>query len=84
MMTLGKRLTETEQRLFDVLSDGFVHSIPELLRTCMDDDGFLKTSNILPHISNLRRKIDSQGLVISHVMVNGRGYQMTRRIVRDE
>jgi DNA-binding response OmpR family regulator len=51
--------TPTEQRMLDLLSDGFVHTKEELKRCLWDELARIETVQV--HISNLRKKLRPQG-----------------------
>lgn len=52
--------TPTEQRMLNILNDGFRHSKKELA-TCLDDE-LTEAKTILWHLFNLRRKLKPKGL----------------------
>lgn len=57
--------TPTEERIFDLLSDGHPHSRDELFK-CLTDD-LADTSAIRPHLTRLRGKINPKGFDILYV-----------------
>ena len=83
-MILGvdeRAFTETQRKIFRMLSDGAVHTKEELVQNCLFDEmGALR--NVAPHICMLRRKLP-KGILIVHVSpggTRGKGYQMVRHI----
>lgn len=64
MLTMLK-LTPTEARLCEVLSDGLSHRVEELEECCGDSDA-------LPtHLSNLRRKLEPAGRTVWRINEQG-------------
>lgn len=51
--------TPTEKRILELLSDGRPHKRQEV-HACLDDD-LASLKSITPHISRIRRKINTQG-----------------------
>ncbi len=78
-----KQFTPTEQRFYDLFSDGSPHSILELIR-CLHDWESGEKQNVKVQISSLRKKIRGQGLEILIQYVGGRGLgkKMHYRMVR--
>lgn len=84
-MMLGLNLegfTKTEKKILDLLLDGRVHSMSEIISVCFDE--FAISANVHPHIHHVRRKLVDKGLLLNFVVTNGRervrGYQLSRRI----
>lgn len=77
-------LTPTERRMYEVLSDGSLHSSHELHGCLLDDMG--PVSNVKPHLTHLRKKLREHGLNIT--CVNGSGlpphYYLSRPISHRE
>jgi DNA-binding response OmpR family regulator len=71
-----QKLTPTERRLLDFLSDGRAHTARELIDGCLDPLSELNALHF--HIHRLRLKVMDHGLVVA----NGRrtGYQLCRRL----
>lgn len=81
------KFTRTERFIMELLSDGQVHNVDEILRKCVSEDGTM--NNLAPHITSLRKKVSPSGLLIMFVSTkgrnpSGRGYQMTRRLFHEE
>lgn len=64
--------TPTEQRMLEILNDGFRHSKEELAR-CLDDD-LTRTQTIIWHLFNLRRKLKPKGLGVLIEKERGKHY----------
>lgn len=72
------RLTATEQRIYDRLSDGRMHHADDLLK--LFDDDLAEKQTLIMHISNLRKKIAAQGRDIV-CQVSGRNYYRMVRVL---
>lgn len=72
-------LTPTQQRFYDLLADGFQHSLDELI--LLLDDEFNEDPRLctLVHICNMRKRLAAHGL---DVIVRGANGQSTARMVR--
>lgn len=86
MLDLTK-FTKTERFIVELLSDGQVHNVDEILKKCIDAEA--SSSNLYPHVTALRKKLSPSGILISFVTTNGsrracKGYQMSRRLFHEE
>lgn len=80
------KFTPIESKIVGLLSDGLVHPAEEMIRDCFDNDVVADEINLRAHLTNVRRKISSSGLLINLVIPNGRrgkGYQMCRRLHKE-
>lgn len=71
-------LTPTEQRLFDLLSDGGPHTKDQLVKV-VDADGLVEWGSVKVHISNIRVKIRAGGL---EIVSRGGGPAVTYQLYR--
>lgn len=77
-------LTPTEQRLFDLLSDGRPHD-PKSLIKAVDPDSLVEWGTVYVHVRNIRGKVKAAGLDIVPRMVNRAAlYQLVRVYVPEE
>lgn len=76
-----KQLTPTQQKIYDLLADGNLHSREEVQRCLWDELSPL--SAIPKHISMLREILNPGGLDISYSGRNGGGYRMVRMLNRE-
>lgn len=61
-----KEFTKTEQRIMDLLSDGYTHHRKEILKLLPDDNASM--SMVCDHIGNVRRKLpNGQDIVCRYV-----------------
>ena len=67
--------TPTERRIYDMLSDGTLHSVTELM-TVLDDELALPMA-IRPHISKMRAKLSQSG---EDIVSRDGGYYLARKI----
>lgn len=73
-MALADDFTPTQNRMFNLLSDGSIHSKEEL-HACLDDE--LSEQNMVPfHICNMRKVIRPKGLDV--VSERNAGYRLVR------
>lgn len=80
-MTTAK-FDPVERKMFDVLSDGRVHTLLEL-RGCLWDE-LSQNSAVYQHISNIRKKIAPNGLGVLQVGKNGNtAYRLVRFLADD-
>lgn len=70
------RLTPTEQRIADILSDGSRHDIRDIMRI-LD----MSSLTIRVHISAIRQKIKELGFNIAYISEDGHGYYAYSRRV---
>jgi DNA-binding SARP family transcriptional activator len=78
-------LTVTEQKIYDVLSDWYPHSVDELTTCLWDDMNDGPGSALRFHMSNLRKKIGPLGQDVVHRGVNGKStYRLVRHVLPGE
>lgn len=81
------KFTKTERFIVELLSDGQVHNVDEILRKCISADA--ESGNLYPHITSLRKKLSPSGLLVTYVAPrslgkSNMGYQMSRRLFHEE
>lgn len=76
-------LTPTQQRIFDVLKDGWEHPVDELVKAI---DTHAELHQLRNHISDMRPKLDMMRLtVVCQERQNGRSsYRLARWIDTEE
>lgn len=77
------KFTKTEKRVLELLMDGNIHSVDEILDSCFEDSFVCTVRNLRPHIYNIRAKVSPSGLLLNFVSNSGRrggGYQLSRRL----
>lgn len=80
--TPGKNgFTQTEYRMLEVLKDGKPHAVDELHKCLWDDQS--QRSAVRFHVSNLRTKLNKEGLEISVRHVTGRVHYLLSRLLYD-
>lgn len=82
MMAMTTELTPTEQRLYDILSDGLAHPSAQLHATLGDDMTDMVTLRM--HISNLRRKLQHHGRDIAARQNGHTSYRLVRYLTDDD
>lgn len=71
------KLTPTENRIVDMLSDGLPHSRDQLMTCLYDDMG--SYPNLNQHLFHLRRKIAPTGIgIVCELVRRGIHYRMVR------
>lgn len=75
-------LTPTEQRLFDILADGGLHRVNELILEGLQGDEVTTKYNLQSHLSKLREKLRAVGEdVLYQNMGNYSAYRRVRLLL---
>lgn len=77
-----EQLTPTEQRLYDILSDGLAHPAAQLFATLGDD--MTDAVTLRMHISNLRAKLQRHGRDVVARQNGHTSYRLVRYLTDDE
>lgn len=79
------RLTPTQQRLYDLLLDGYPHSRDELISLLDDEFNERPEDCVYAHLSNMRKQLGPHGQDIVTRGINGKStYRLVRHITRGE
>lgn len=78
-------LTPTQQRIFDLLSDGKHHTYDELAECLWDENSLTPRETLRVHLHNLRKRLTPNGMEIvcrSYPTVLQTDYRLARRMRR--
>lgn len=70
------KISPTEQKLLDILSDGHPHSIASL-KQCLSDEELSSVNSLQFHISNMRKILLPQG---RDIVARDGGYRLMRTL----
>jgi hypothetical protein len=79
---MARGLTATEQKIYDVLSDGLPHTVEELHGMLPDD--LAGVSALRKHLSSIRDKIPPHLLVLTQFIKRKMYYRLARSITSGE
>lgn len=75
------KLTKTQQRFHDLLSDGLPHTKEELRKLLWDEESTKPDYAIAQQLSKLRKQINPQGREIVNRYVGGKIHYMMVRLL---